>query len=74
MDRATNDLHEMLHMVALLKGAASRAVFADCAVIFLGVAEMLERQALAIAAGERDAAPAPSASPPPARQPINIMA
>lgn len=71
MDQATSDLHEMLHMAALLKGAAARAVFRDCAVIFLGVAEMLERQALG--SGEQTSEPGQPA-PPPSRQPINIMA
>jgi hypothetical protein len=73
MDQATQDMRELLHMAALLKGAAARAVFHDCSAIFLGVAEMLERRALA-AAGENPE-PAPQPPPPPqARQPLNIMA
>jgi ribosomal protein S12 methylthiotransferase accessory factor YcaO len=73
MDQATQDLREMLHMAALLKGAAARAVFQDCAAIFLGVSELLERRAVALAEGQE-------ASPPPImpvarpRQPLNITA
>jgi hypothetical protein len=44
MDTAAQDVREMLQMAALLKGAAARAVFRDCATIFLGVAELLERR------------------------------
>ena len=48
-DRQRQDLHELLHMVELMKGAAGRAVFRDCSAIFLGMAELLERRAVALA-------------------------
>ena len=70
MDHA-QDLREMLHMAALLKGAAARAAFRDCFGIFLGVSELLERRAVMLAAGETESGE--TASQPPARQPINIM-
>jgi hypothetical protein len=68
MDQPVQDLRELLHMAALLKGAAGRAPFRDCSAIFLGVAELLERQAVMMAGGG-------SSTPPlaPPRHPINIM-
>jgi hypothetical protein len=73
MDQATQDLREMLHMASLLKGATARAVFQDCASIFLGVAELLERRAVAVA--EDRTAPPLTAMPVTApRLPINITA
>jgi len=68
MDQPARDLRELLQMASLLKGAASRAVFRDCAAIFLGVAELLERRAQALA-GDQPAPPTTT----PARQPLNIM-
>lgn len=62
------DLRELLQMAALLKGAAARAVFRDCSATLLGVAELLERRALA------DTCPASPVPPPPPRQPVNITA
>ena len=58
----------MAAYMALLKGAAGRAAFRDCSAIFLGVAELLERQAVMMAGGG-------SGRPPPAppRHQINIM-
>ena len=68
MDQPAQDLRELLHMAALLKGAAARAAFRDCSAIFLGVAELLERQAVTMVEGV-----APPPAPTTTRHPINIM-
>ena len=70
MEQPAQDLRELLHMAALLKGAAGRAVFHDCSAIFLGVAELLERQAMTLVEGE---SVLPPPTPPQKRHPINIM-
>ena len=72
METAAQDLREMLQMASLLKGAAARAVFRDCAAIFLGVAELLERRVQALA-DDSDANP-PPLPPPQPRQPLDIRA
>lgn len=63
------DLREMLQMASLLKGAAARAVFRDCAAIFLGVAELLERRVQGLT-DDSEASP----PPPHPRQPLDIRA
>lgn len=72
MEAQDQDTRELLQMAALLKGAASRAVFRDCAAIFTGVAELLERRAMAINSGAPLPTPPPPATTP--RRPLNITA
>jgi hypothetical protein len=71
MDQETQDLRDLLRMATLLKGAAGRALFQDCSVVFLGVAELLERRAGLIA--EEAQITQLEQAPPLPRRPVNIV-
>ena len=69
MDQETQDLRDLLRMATLLKSAANRALFHDCSVVFVGVAELLERRASLMAEEAQltqlaQAPPMPPAPPP----------
>jgi hypothetical protein len=73
MGQALDDLYELLRMAAYLKSAASKPVFQESAALFLGIAELLERRATAIAEPPEEPEQAPSPPPTQRRQPLNIL-
>ena len=72
MEAGFDDLYDLLRMAAYMRSAAAKPVFNESAALFLGIAQLLERQATAMTEPSEDRVPA---APPPERprRSINIL-